>query len=79
MSVYAMVANECGWRFEYKSTGGASESVLSSKGRDTTVIRRMKAAVSKLADASPFAVCMITVEGNGKIPQHGSGCSTVPG
>jgi len=71
MSVHAMVANECGWRFEYKSTGGAS--VLSSKGRDTTVIRRMKAAVSKFADASPFAVCMITVEGNGKILQHGSG------
>ncbi len=56
-----MVANECGWRFEYKSTGGASESVLSSKGRDTTVIRcsssSMKAAVSKFADAP--TVCSV--------------------
>jgi hypothetical protein len=33
----------------------------------------MKAAASKLADASPFAVCMITIEGDGKTlqQQHG--------
>ena len=76
MCVHATVANECGWRFEYKSAGGGS--VLSSKGREMTLVRRMKAAASKLADASPFAVCMITIEGDGKTLQHSTSQAKFP-
>jgi hypothetical protein len=70
MSVHTTVANACGWRFEYKSAGGGTEAPPGSKllkVYERIAVRRLKAAVAKFAQDSPFALYTVVVEGEGKI------------
>jgi hypothetical protein len=70
VTVHACVANACGWWFEFHQAGGIAAKSESKGGSkltsDRIILRRMKAAATKLRDQT-FAPYSILVEGGGKI------------